>query len=124
MYEIAHIGVVVKDAELSSKFYSQVLGCKVCDQVDTAELKLIFLKSGSQIIELVEYAKDTVPNRAAGVVDHIAFIVPDMNAAIENLRSFNVPLLFDTPKVLSDKIILFFSGPDGERLEFIQMLHA
>jgi len=124
MYEIAHIGVVVKDAELSSKFYSEVLGCRVYDRVETEELKLIFLKAGDQTIELVQYAQDKENCRAAGVVDHIAFIVPDMNAAVANLRSLNVHLLFDQPKVLSDKVILFFSGPDGERLEFIQMLHA
>lgn len=124
MYEVAHIGIVVKDAELSSKFYSQVLGCKFYDRVETEELKLVFLKAGDQTIELVQYNQRNEENRSAGVVDHIAFIVPDMNEAVENLRKFNVPLLLDKPKVLSDKIILFFSGPDGERLEFVQMLTA
>lgn len=124
MYEVAHIGIVVKDAELSSKFYSEVLGCKFYDSVDTEELKLVFLKAGDQTIELVQYNQRNEENRSAGVVDHIAFIVPDMNEAVENLHKFNVPLLLDKPKVLPDKIILFFSGPDGERLEFVQMLTA
>ncbi|MPM46898.1 hypothetical protein SDC9_93605 [bioreactor metagenome] len=80
------------------------------------------LKAGSQTIELVQYFHDKECNRRAGIVDHIAFIVPDMDKALKQLTQHNVPLLQDKPKVLPDKIIMFFSGPDGERLEFIENL--
>lgn len=122
MYEVAHVGIVVKDAQISSKFYCDVLGCKLYETVDSAELKLIMLKAGCQTIELVQYFKDKERERGAGVVDHIAFIVPDMDMALEQLALHNVPLLQDKPKVLPDKKIMFFSGPDGERLEFIENL--
>ncbi|MGI6091411.1 MAG: hypothetical protein GX348_08420 [Veillonellaceae bacterium] len=122
MYEVAHIGVVVKDAQLSSKFYCDVLGCEVYEIIESTELKLIMLKSGSQIIELVQYFHDKECERGAGIVDHIAFIVPNMDLAVKQLARHNVPLLQDKPKVLPDKKIMFFSGPDGERLEFIEIL--
>ena len=122
MYEVAHVGVVVKDAQLSSKFYCDILGCKMYETVESAELKLIMLKAGSQTIELVQYLSDKECSRGAGVVDHIAFIVPDMDLALKQLVQHNVPLLQDKPKVLPDKKIMFFSGPDGERLEFIEKI--
>lgn len=123
MYEIAHVGIVVNDADRSSQFYEKALGCKVTDCVETDMLKLVFLQAGKHIIELVEHRQtNSAQQRGAGVGDHIAFNVADIDQALENLKPFHVKLLLDSPKILPDKKIMFFSGPDGERLEFIQML--
>lgn len=123
MYEIAHVGVVVKNADSSSRFYEEALGCTVEGKVVTDTLKLVFLKAGAGFIELVEHLQASgAEQRGMGIVDHIAFVVPDMDQALEKLKQFNVTFLLETPKVLADKKIMFFSGPDGERLEFVQML--
>lgn len=126
MYEVAHVGIVVRDVALSSKFYCDILGCEVYETIESDELKLVMLRSGSQTIELVQYVSDKEPIRGAGRVDHIAFIVPNMEKALQNitkrLNKYGAKLLQDNPKILQDKIIMFFSGPDGERLEFIQKL--
>ncbi|MDD4601887.1 hypothetical protein SDC9_06016 [bioreactor metagenome] len=123
MYEVAHVGVVVKDIDASGKFYSQVLDCEIDERIETNEMTLLMLKSGNQTLELIRYKNNNSNpiSRGAGVIDHIAFFVPDMDAAVERLLKFNVSLL-DKPKKLPDKIILFFGGPDNERLEFIQLL--
>lgn len=121
MYTVAHVGLVVKDIETSSKFYSQVLDCEIYERIETEYATLLMLKSDNQTLELIKYKNNQDLNRGPGVVDHIAFIVPDMDAAVARLTSFNVTIL-DKPKYLPDKIIMFFSGPDNERLEFIQLL--
>lgn len=122
MFSVNHIGLVVKDIDVSSNFYCQVLGCEFCDRIETEDATLLFLKAGDETLELIKYRKIDNSIRGAGVVDHIAFTVPDMDTAIEKLVLFKVPLLLDKPKELPDKAIMFFSGPDGERLEFIQYL--
>lgn len=122
MYSVNHIGLVVKDIEVSSNFYRQVLDCEFCDCVETEDATLLFLKAGDETLELIKYRRLDNCVRSAGIVDHIAFTVPDMTAALEKLAQFKVPLLLDKPKELPDKKIMFFSGPDGERLEFIQYL--
>jgi len=123
MYKVAHIGLVVQDAERSSLFYQQVLNCEVVNSYQDERVKLIFLDSGGQIIELVQRLQEiTADNRPAGVVDHIAFAVEDAFAEMARLQAAGVTLLSDTPRSLGEKNMknFFFLGPDGERLEFME----
>ena len=120
MYEVAHIGVVVRDTEQSLAFYREVLGCKMVDSHQDERVRLTFLQAGGQIIELIEYLQTPPAERTAGVVDHIAFRVPDMDTAWQRLKEQRVRVLFDAPRTVGSKKILFFAGPDGERLEFVQ----
>ena len=120
MYEVAHIGLVVKNTERSQAFYQDVLGCAFQDSHQDERVRLTFLQAGSQVIELVEYLQPPPGERLAGVVDHIAFRVADMDEALRRLREHQVNLLFDAPRTVGAKKIMFFTGPDGERLEFIQ----
>lgn len=122
MIEAAHIGVVVTNVDTSMDFYTRVLGCQVEDTYQDERIRLVFIKSGQQTIELIQYKEDPAGARGAGRVDHIAFSVTDLAAELERLRQHNVPLLFDQPKVVGDKKIMFFTGPDGERLEFLQKI--
>lgn len=122
MYEVAHVGLVVKDAERSSVFYREVLGCRPAGRHEDERVKLLFLEAGGQTIELVEYKGVAYEPRRAGTVDHLAFKVTDLEAAMDRLRAHGVTLLFDEPRMVMDgtKRIMFFAGPDGERLEFVQ----
>jgi lactoylglutathione lyase len=121
MYEVAHVGLVVKDVERSSDFYCEVLGCKRVDSYADERIKILMLQAGTQIIELVQYLAGDKLERQAGVVDHIAFKVDDITAAVDKLKSAGVTLLFKAPlTMMGGKQIFFFAGPDGERLEFMQ----
>lgn len=121
MYKVAHIGLVVKDADRSSLFYQQVLNCEFVNSYQDERVKLIFLNSGGQIIELVQRFQESILERTAGIVDHIAFEVEDVLAEMERLKDAGVVTLSDTPGALGSSLKnFFFLGPDGERLEFIQ----
>lgn len=122
MHDVAHIGIVVKNVDKSLAFYTSVLGCTRAESYQDERIRLEFIKSGQQTIELIQYTEDAAGSRGPGIVDHVAFLVKDMDDAIARLRQNQVPLLFDQPKIMSDKKIMFFTGPDGERLEFVQKL--
>lgn len=122
MYKLGHIGVVVKDADQSSLFYQKVLGCEPVNSYQDDRVKLIFLNSAGQIIELVQFVQsDPMPERPAGRVDHICFQVDDVHAEMAKMRSLGVEPLTDKPRMLNNGMQNFFIlGPDGERLEFMQ----
>lgn len=122
MFQVAHVGLVVKDADRSSLFYEEVLGCEPAGRYEDERVKLVFLRAGEQVIELVQYMAGDGQERGAGVVDHIAFAVEDMEAAVGRLRARGVTLLSEAPRAVMDgrKRIMFFAGPDGERLELVQ----
>ena len=118
---LAHIGVMVKDMDKSIDFYKR-LGF-VLDREENVGIRLAFLSAGSCIIELVEMKDPT--QREAGVVDHIAVTVDDIDAAIKNAIVNGIQI--DVSAVRSMQILggmknVFFAGPDGERLEFVEYL--
>ena len=116
---LAHIGVFVKDIELSKVFY-QNLGFTVDREESVGETKLAFLSAGSCLIELVQ--KD-LPLREAGPVDHIAFVVNDVDTAIKNAQAKGIEIDESTVcqlSILGGVKNVFFTGPDGERLEFFE----
>lgn len=125
IHKLEHIGVMVKDMEVSIKFYTEVLGMKLVNRVQPSEnLELAFLSfPGSENIEveLVKVSQGNDENPSDGVVNHIAFTVSDIDAEVARLKQLNVKLIDDEPRPFMDDMkIFFFYGPDGERLEFFQ----
>jgi len=118
---LAHIGVFVKDMDKSIDFYTR-LGFTL-DAEEKPSIRLAFLSAGTCLIELIEQ-KD-IPKREAGVVDHIAMVVDNIEAAIENAIAKGINIDASTisqVSILGGVKNVFFDGPDGERLEFFEYL--
>ena len=116
---LAHIGIFVKDIDVSIDFYKR-LGFAL-DKEEQPGIRLAFLSAGSCLIELVE--KKDEPARLAGPVDHIAMVVDDIEAAIENAKAQGIEIDASTiseAPILGGVKNVFFAGPDGERLEFFE----
>ena len=115
---LAHIGVFAKDIDKSIDFYKR-LGFTL-DKEEDVGIRLAFLSAGTCLIELVEQ-KD-IPPRDAGVVDHVAVVVDDINAAIANAKAngINIDGEVNSVPILGGVKNVFFEGPDGERLEFFE----
>lgn len=120
MFSFTHVGIVVSDTNISMQFYCKALGCIVdgCYADDT--IRLTYLKAGTQTIELIQYVRQAAARTQAGPVDHLAFTVQNMEAAIARLKSAGAVFCFETPKLVNNRKIIFFTGPDGERLELIE----
>jgi lactoylglutathione lyase len=121
--KLEHIGVMVKDMDVSIQFYTEVLGMKLVNRVHlNEEVELGFLSfpgSDNIEIELINRGHDGLSDE--GKVHHVAFTVNDIEAEVERLKKLNVRMLDETPRTILDGIqIAFFFGPDGERLEFFQ----
>ena len=118
---LAHIGVFVKDIDKSIDYYKR-LGFTL-DTEEKPGVRIAFLSAGTCLIELVEQ-KD-MPKREAGVVDHVAVVVDDIVAAIENAKANGIDI--DASQINEVPILggvknVFFEGLDGERLEFFEYL--
>jgi len=116
---LAHIGILVKDIDKSIAFYKQ-LGFTL-DKEENPSVRMAFISAGNCLIELIEQ-KD-LPKRPAGVVDHVAVVVDDIEDAIENAKAQGIDI--DASQINSADILggiknIFFEGPDGERLEFFE----
>ncbi|QTX31729.1 VOC family protein [Aminithiophilus ramosus] len=118
---LAHVGLLVRDLDRSRRFYVDVLGCRERRSVDRPGTRLLFLESGSSLIELVEKAGRPYPEVSCPTI-HLAFQVDSVADEIARLKVLGLSLDSEEPIPFGGKSIFFFSGPDGERIELCEPL--
>ncbi|MBO9619316.1 MAG: VOC family protein [Niabella sp.] len=124
--KLHHIAIICSDYERSKKFYTEVLGFKIMQEVyreARASYKLDLALNDQYLIELFSFPdpppRPTRPE-ATGL-RHIAFEVTDVAAAIQQLQAKNItvePLRVDE---YTGKKFTFFADPDGLPIELYEI---
>lgn len=128
---LAHIAIYTKDMENSIAFYARLGGvCKARDAVQKAEGKnlLALVDWAGFTLELIEPYDHAMVTGQEGALPHFAVSVTDLDAAIAQVKEAGVnSFLTDAPNELPNTFgglrNIFFTGPDGESIELLQMLH-
>lgn len=116
--QVDHVGIRVRNIDISKAFYTEVLGGELVEEVHSPDTQLAFIRCGGTTLELIRKpVYDFVPN---GVVQHIAFTVENLDAEVARLQRAGVQFLSAGPIPFRGGFIIFFIGPDGERLELCQ----
>ena len=125
-----HLGVPVASLEDSIEFYTKI-GFTVSDRFEIKEngesTKVAFLNIGSFCLELYQQSgRATSKDFAPGPIEHFALDVLDIDEAFSNVKAAGFELLQDAPigLPLRERGIRYFVvlGPDGEKVEFNQIL--
>jgi methylmalonyl-CoA/ethylmalonyl-CoA epimerase len=131
-YNVEHIGIAVKNLELSIPLFERLLNstCYKTESVGSENVNTaFFLKEGSKI-ELLESSDldgviaKFIANKGEGM-HHIAFEVPDIHAEMERLRLEGFTLLNDAPKKGADNKLVCFVHPkdsNGVLIELCQTI--
>ncbi len=121
MLQFAHLGVIVKNADHSRDFYRRILDCTLESSWQNQDIKAIELRCGNIIIELLEYLSPQEQLRTTGIYDHLAFRTENIEQNIQQLNELGLSFETSTPRQLTNgRKIIFFHGPDGERIELIE----
>jgi lactoylglutathione lyase len=93
-----HVGVYVNDLDSALTFYQEVVGLEVKDKFTIADgsITLAFLGfngSDETELELVYGGNPNLPSE--GKVNHIAFLVDDIEEEFNRLKGLNVVFLSD-----------------------------
>jgi catechol 2,3-dioxygenase-like lactoylglutathione lyase family enzyme len=130
---IQHIGIPVSDITVSEIFYER-LGFKnvmaSTFEHDGEKGGLVaMMKKNDMIVELYQMPKNElaqIRKRKDGHIDHLAFDVSDVETTFNLLKTNGFHVLEAAPVFLAfwKKGCKYFNilGPDGERLEFNQIL--
>ncbi|WP_426667527.1 VOC family protein [Mucilaginibacter sp. McL0603] len=130
--KLQHIGIPVTDLSVSEAFYNRlsfenVMRSDFSFDGDTGICMMMQHKD--IIIELYQMPQkqlQEIKARKDGHVDHIAFDVDDIDATFNALKQASFTILEETPVYLPfwKNGCKYFNilGPDGERLEFNQIL--
>lgn len=124
--QLHHIAIICSDYEASKKFYTEVLGFTVVNEVyrkARQSYKLDLSLNGQYLIELFSFpdppARPTTPE-ATGL-RHIAFGVDDISAWVTFLQSRNItvePIRIDE---YTQKKFTFFRDPDQLPIELYEL---
>lgn len=120
MYSAAHVSITAKNVEEAYSFYHRILGFEAIDRVETDRLKMINIDAAGLIIELIERKSKDNDSLQTGPIDHIAFYIDNFDGECERLKSAGVKMLMETPGSFKGKKIMFFQGPNGERIEIME----
>lgn len=130
--DIQHIGIPVTDLKTSTEFYEKLGFVMVMEspfEFNGGHGTCIMMKFGNIMMELYQLPERDLPRikgRSDGHIDHVAFDVPDVDEAFSALKEGGYTVLEETPTFLKfwKNGCKFFNilGPDGERLEFNQVL--
>jgi methylmalonyl-CoA/ethylmalonyl-CoA epimerase len=103
--KLDHIGIAVSNLDETLKIYTDMLGMKLqgTETVEEQKVKTAFLPLGETEIELLE---STAPDGPIGKfieargqgVQHLAFRVDDLEAALAELKAKGVRLIDEKPR--------------------------
>ncbi len=129
---LQHVGIPVTDVTISEAFYNRLGFAKAMQSVfqDDGETgTCVMMKNGKIIIELYQLPErklKEVRERNDGHIDHITFDVDDIDLAYNTLKNASFHVIEEKPVFLPfwENGCRYFNilGPDGERLEFNQLL--
>lgn len=103
--KVDHIGIAVSNLEETLKVYTEVLGLELSgvEVVEDQKVKVAFLPIGDTEIELLESTQPDGPiakfiEKKGEGIQHIAFRVEDIHAALKDMRQKGVRLIDEQPR--------------------------
>jgi len=125
-----HVGIAVTDLGAARALYEQVLGLEVTQEevIEDQGVHELLLRSGDAFVQLVAPLSPDTPvgrflaNRGEGV-HHIGYAVPDVAAAIADLRTQGVEVIAPAPRIGSGGTTIAFLHPksmQGVLVELVQ----
>ena len=131
MLKIEHLGIAVKNLEVSNLIFEKLLGTPQykIEEVASEGVLTSFFQIGDSKIELLEATKADSPiakfieKRGEGI-HHIAFEVTDIRAEMKRLESEGFTLLNAEPKRGADNKIVCFLHPKGTNGVLIELCQS
>lgn len=115
---IEHVGIAVKDLDAAITYYENVLGlkCYAIEEVADQKVKTAFFKVGQTKIELLESTDPEGPigkfiEKKGEGVHHIAFNVPGLEEALDEVDDSGVQLIDKKPRKGAEGMNIAFLHP-------------
>lgn len=128
MQKVEHIGIAVKNLEVSIPLFEKLLNtsCYKTELVETEQVNTAFFRQGETKIELLESIDPQgviaryIEKKGEGI-HHIAFDVDDIDAEMKRLQQEGFVLLHEQPKNGADNKLVCFLHPKSSNGVLIEL---
>jgi methylmalonyl-CoA/ethylmalonyl-CoA epimerase len=128
MNKIEHIGIAVKDIEISNDLFGKLFG-KPHYKTETVESEGVmtsFFEVGPNKIELLQATNEESPiakfiDKKGEGIHHIAFAVEDIEAEIKRLTNEGFRMIHEQPKKGADNKLIAFLHPKATNGVLIEL---
>jgi len=128
MKKIEHIGIAVKNLEVSNQIFTKLLGSLPykTEEVESENVKTSFFNVGLNKVELLEATNPNSPiakfiEKKGEGIHHIAFEVEDIVQEIARLKSEGFTILNEIPKKGADNKLVAFLHPKTTNAVLIEL---
>ncbi len=128
MRKIEHIGIAVKNLEISNLLFEKLFGVAAYKQEEVASegVKTSFFMNGPNKIELLEATNPDSPiakfiEKKGEGIHHIAFDVADIVSEIARLKKEGFVILNEIPKKGADNKLVAFIHPKATNGVLIEL---
>ncbi len=128
--KINHLGIATKGIEESLKFWGDALGLENVhtEVIEDQKVRVAMLPLGESRIELLEPTSDDSPiskflEKRGGGIHHVAVEVEDIEALLTKLKSQDMRLIDEMPRIGAEGCLVAFVHPsaaNGVLLELVQ----
>lgn len=126
-----HLGIAVQDLEKALAFFRDELGLhlEASEDVGSQGVRAHFLPAGDPKLELLEATAATSPiakfveNRGPGL-HHVAFRVPDIEAALARLKARGIRLIDERPRPGAEGALVAFVHPSASHGVLVELKQA
>lgn len=128
MNKIEHIGIAVKNLEISNKLFTSLLGSAPykMESVESEGVRTSFFKTGPNKIELLEAQSSNSPiskfiEKKGEGIHHIAFEVENIEEEIVRLKKEGFTMIHETAKKGADNKLIAFLHPKSSNGVLIEL---
>jgi lactoylglutathione lyase len=121
--KVAHFSIPVSDTAKSTKFYTEVVGCRHLSTTPNGQMAFLDAAGTCLILVQRDVPINPVLDNHGGVHHAFAIAHDDYGAALDHLRAHGVEITFEEDRqsgVLNGPRA-YFHDPDGTVLEFIDL---
>jgi methylmalonyl-CoA epimerase len=126
-----HIGIAIKDLDAALTFYRDALGLEIeeTEEVASQRVRAHFIPVGEPALELLEAtASDSaiaryIEKRGPGI-HHITLRIPDIRAALANLKAKGIRLVDDAPRPGAEGALVAFVHPSSAHGVLVELKQA
>ena len=127
---IEHIGIAVKSKNKMSNFFENILGIKnpISEHIQDQKVLTEIFDTSNGKLEILESTSDLSPiqknlDKRGNAVHHVALLVENIDDALIDLKSKNIQLIDESPRIGAEGFKIAFIHPkatDGILIELCQ----